>query len=115
MPESSLEFQPEGTGMLVVTRQRRSWSKGSLPLQPARFRYEDVSSCLRLTAERLDSKAETVTLRLESSRADSSGATRLEATAVGSKARCAVVPLQAVWLTSRARQSATKIVSLIVS
>ena len=47
--------------MLVVTRQRRSWSKGSLPLRQARFRYEDVSSCLRLTAKRLNSRAETVT------------------------------------------------------
>ena len=61
MPESLLESQPEGAGMLVVTRQRRSWSKGSLPLRQARFRYEDVSSCLRLTAKRLNSKAETVT------------------------------------------------------
>jgi len=47
--------------MLVVTRQRRSWSKGSLPLRQARFRYEDVSSGLRLTAKRLNSRPETVT------------------------------------------------------
>src|SRR5262245_56452245 len=50
MPESWLASRPEGPGMPVVTRQRRSWPKGSLPLRRARRRYEDVSSCLRLPA-----------------------------------------------------------------